>query len=87
MRVCVKQEILPEMWCRGELSRPRQCFQNSDFQCFQQLQWLQLDCQTQESTTKTSGSWVIAVGDSKAQDGSIETCEQSPCHASTDYFF
>jgi len=30
---------------------------------------------------------VIAVGDSKAQESSIETCEISPCHTSNDYFF
>ncbi|MBZ5615538.1 MAG: hypothetical protein LAO23_16135 [Acidobacteriia bacterium] len=36
---------------------------------------------------KTSESWVIAVGDSKAQVSSIETCEISPCHTSNDYFF
>ena len=30
---------------------------------------------------------MIAVGDSKPQESSIETCEISPCHTSDDYFF
>jgi hypothetical protein len=53
------------MWWPGtELNRRRQPFQNSDFQCFQQLQGLPWDCHTLENTGKTEGSWVIAVGDS-----------------------
>ncbi len=51
-------------WPGTELNRRRQPFQNSYYQCFQQLQWLPWDCQTLESTRKASGSWVIAVGDS-----------------------
>ena len=52
------------MWWPGtELNRRRQPFQNSDFQCFQQLQRLPWDCQTLENTGNTNGSWVIAVGD------------------------
>jgi hypothetical protein len=46
-----------------ELNRGRQPFQNSSFQCFQQLQGLPWDCQTLENTGKTDRSWVIAVGD------------------------
>src|ERR1017187_6673691 len=43
-----------EMWWPGtELNRRRQPFQNSSFQCFQQLQWLSWDCQTLESTRET----------------------------------
>jgi hypothetical protein len=49
----------------GSLNSRRQPFQNSTFQCFQQLQWLPWDCQTLEDTGKTKGSWVIAVGDCK----------------------
>ena len=40
-----------------------QPFQNSDFQCFQQLHGLPWDCHTLENTGKTEGSWVITVGD------------------------
>jgi predicted AlkP superfamily pyrophosphatase or phosphodiesterase len=29
---------------------------------------------------KTSGSWVIAVGDSEAQESSLQTCKISPGH-------
>src|SRR5262249_38213422 len=42
----------------------RQLFQNSHFQCFQQLQRLPWDCQTLGSTEKTDPSWGIAVGES-----------------------
>jgi hypothetical protein len=42
--------------------------QNSDFQCFQQLQGLPWDCQTLENTHKTERSWVISVGDSTRRE-------------------
>jgi len=45
------------------LNRRRQPFQNSRFQCFQQLQRLSWDCQTLENTYKADGSWVNVVGD------------------------
>src|ERR1019366_2919487 len=41
-----------------------QPFQDSDFQCFQQLKRFPWDCQTLEITRKTDRSWVIDVGDS-----------------------
>ena len=58
--------MLENMVTRTSLpNRRRQAFQNSYFQCFQQLQWLPWDCQTLESTRKAQEPWVIAVGDSE----------------------
>src|ERR1017187_3692805 len=63
------------MWWPGtELNRRRQPFQNSYDQCFQQLQWLGWDCQNTGKYEKNE--WVV--GDSKAQESSIEACECLP---------
>ena len=51
--------------------RRAQPFQNSDFQCFQQLHGLPWDCHTLENTGKTEGSWVIAVGDSYIEESLV----------------
>jgi hypothetical protein len=53
-----------------------QPFQNSPFQYFQQLQGLLWDCQTLESTSKTVGSWVIAVGDQHGTESAISTAKR-----------
>jgi len=60
----ISANSLKTWWPGTELNRRRQPFQNSDFQCFQQLQWLPWDCQTLENTGNTHKSWVIAGGDS-----------------------
>jgi hypothetical protein len=60
----ISAEIFRMMSAGTELNVRRQPFQNSDFQCLQQLQGLPWDCHTLENTGKTEGSWVIAVGDS-----------------------
>jgi hypothetical protein len=64
-RVWIGTKSLKTWWPGTELNRRRQPFQNSPFQCFQQLQRLPRDCQTLENTGKAEGSWVIAVGDSR----------------------
>jgi len=56
---------LKDMVARDGVERRRQRFQNSPFQCFQQLQTLPWDCQALENTCKPDGSWVIGVGDSE----------------------